>query len=83
MSKQKITRVPIILGLKSNMSKFEAREALPREITKRVGHPGSPTRVMNDGSVTLASFVKNRFLPLKESVWKDETAKDEDDSHSA
>jgi integrase len=57
------------------MSKFEAREALQREITKQVGQPGSPTRVMNDGSVTFAWFVKNRFLPLKEAVWKEETAK--------
>jgi integrase len=72
---QKTVRVPVILGLKSKMSKFEAREALQREITKQIGKPGSPTRVMNDGSVTFAWFVKNRFLPLKEAVWKEETAK--------
>jgi hypothetical protein len=30
---------------------------------------------MNDGSVTFAWFVNNRFIPLKEAVWKDETAK--------
>src|SRR5277367_765828 len=72
---QKTVRVPVILGLKSKMSKFEAREALQREITKQVGQPGSPTRVMNDGSVTFGWFIKNRFLPLKEAVWKDETAK--------
>jgi integrase len=72
---QKTVRVPVILGLKSKMSKFEAREALQREITKQVGQPGSPTRVMNDGSVTFAWFVKNRFLPLKDAVWKEETAK--------
>ena len=71
----KTVRVPVILGLKSKMSKFEAREALQREITKQVGEPGSPTRVMNDGSVTFAWFVKNRFIPLKEAVWKEETAK--------
>src|ERR1700751_4831439 len=74
-SKQKTTRVPLILGLKSKMSKFEAREALQREITKQLGQPGSPTRVINDGSVTFAWFVKNRFLPLKEAAWEDETAK--------
>jgi hypothetical protein len=65
----------IILGLKSQMTKFEAREALQREITKQLGQPGSPTRVINDGSVTLGWFVNNRFLPLKEAVWKEETAK--------
>jgi integrase len=72
---QKTVRVPIILGLKSQMSKFEAREALQREITKQLRQPGSPTRVMNDGSVTLGWFVNNRFIPLKEAVWKEETAK--------
>jgi integrase len=74
-SEQKIIRVPVILGLKSKLSKFEAREALQREITKQMGDPGSPTRVMNDGSVTFAWFVENRFLPLKEAAWKEETAK--------
>src|SRR5271166_2987508 len=72
---QMAVRVPVILGLRSKMSKFEAREALQREITKQVGQPGSPTRVMNDGSVTFAWFVENRFLPLKEAAWKEETAK--------
>ena len=38
---QKTVRAPIILGLKSQMSKFEAREALQREITKQLGQPGS------------------------------------------
>ena len=74
-NEQKEVRVPIILGLKSNMSKTEAREALQREITKQLGQPGSPTRLMNDGSVTFAWFVTNRFIPLKEAVWKEETAK--------
>ncbi len=72
---QKTVRVPVALGLKSKMSKLEARDALQREITKQVGQPGSPTRVMNDGSVTFAWFVENRFLPLKEAAWKAETAK--------
>jgi integrase len=71
----KTVRVPIILGLKTKLSKFEAREALQRELTKQVGQPGSPTRIMNDGSVTFAWFVENRFLPLKEAAWKEETAK--------
>ena len=74
-NEQKTNRVPVILGLKSKISKFEAREALQREITKQIGDSGSPTRVMNDGSVTFAWFVENRFLPLKEAAWKEETAK--------
>jgi len=71
----KSVRVPVNLGQKSKMTKTEARQALEREITKQLGQPGSPTRITNDGSVTLAWFVNNRFIPLKEAVWKEETAK--------
>jgi integrase len=74
-NEQKSVRIPVSLGLKSKMTKTEARQALEREITKQLGQPGSPTRIMNDGSVTLAWFVSNRFIPLKEAVWKEETAK--------
>ena len=55
------------------MTKTEARRALEREITKQLGQPGSPTRITNDGSVTLGWFVNQRFIPLKEAVWKEET----------
>ena len=71
----KSVRVPVILGQKSKMTKMEARQALEREITKQIGQPGSPTRIINDGSVTLGWFVNKRFIPLKEAVWKEETAK--------
>lgn len=74
-NEQKSVRVPVNLGPKSKMTKTEARQALEREITKQLGQPGSPTRIMNDGSVTLGWFVNNRFIPLKEGVWKEETAK--------
>jgi integrase len=66
--------IPVILGLKSEMTKYQAREALEREITKQNG-PDLGRRVMNDGSVTFGWFVRNRFLPLKEASWKEETAK--------
>jgi len=71
----KSVRVPVNLGPKSKLTKTEARQALEREITKQLGQPGSPTRIINDGSVTLAWFINNRFIPLKETVWKEETAK--------
>jgi integrase len=74
-NEQKSVRVPVSLGPKSKVTKTEARQALEREITKQLGQPGSPTRIMNDGSVTFSWFVTNRFLPLKEAVWKEETAK--------
>ncbi len=54
----------------------EAREALERELTKQTGHTGpNAGRVMNDSSVTFGWFVRNRFFPLKEAHWKEETAK--------
>jgi integrase len=72
---EKTVRVTAILGLRSKMSKSEARDALERELTKQNGHSGSSNRIMNDGSVTFGWFVKNRFIPLKEAAWKEETAK--------
>lgn len=74
-NEQKTIRIPVSLGPRSKMTKTEARQALEREITKQLGQPGSPTRIMNDGSVTLGWFVNNRFIPLKEAVWKEETGK--------
>lgn len=74
-NEERTDRVTVILGQRSKMSKSEAREALQREITKQNGQPGSGNRIMNDGSVTFGWFVKNRFIPLKEAAWKEETAK--------
>jgi hypothetical protein len=68
-------RKPIILGLRSTMTKKTAREALAREVAKRKGWFRSNGQVMNDGSVTFAWFVRNRYFPLKECDWKTETAK--------
>ena len=74
-NEEKTVRVTAILGLRSKMSKSEARDALEREITKQNGQSASGNRIMNDGSVTFGWFVKNRFIPLKEAAWKEETAK--------
>jgi hypothetical protein len=73
-SETKSTVVPVVLGLKTQLTKFEARESLEREIAKQNGHaPGG--RAVNNSSVTFGWFVRNRFLPLKEARWKEETAK--------
>jgi hypothetical protein len=64
-NEQKSVRVPVSLGPKSKMTKTEARQALEREITKQPGQPGSPARIMNDGSVTFAWVVTNRFRPAQ------------------
>src|SRR5947209_13149702 len=74
-NKERTLRIQVILGLKSQMTKSEARIALEREITKQNGHTTNGNRVMKDDSVTFGWFVQNRFLPLKEADWKEETAK--------
>jgi hypothetical protein len=74
-AEQKTVRVAVILGPRSHMKRSEAREALEREITKQNGQTSDAGRVMNDGSVSFGWFVRNRFLPLKEANWKEETSK--------
>ena len=73
-NEQKVDIIPIVLGPKSELTKFQARERLEQEVTKQTGMD-SGSRVMNDGSVTFGWFVRNRFFPLKEANWKPETAK--------
>ena len=65
---------PVVLGLKSEMTKFEAREKLEREIARLTVHT-TEEGVVRNGSVSLRWFVRNRYLPLKEADWKDDTAK--------
>ena len=65
---------PIILGLKSQMSKFQAREKLEGEIAK-LGKQPDADRSMIHGAVTFGWFVHHRYLPLKEADWREETAK--------
>lgn len=64
----------IVLGLKSSMSKFAAREKLREEIHRLAGQPAGDQSIKN-GAVTFGWFVRNRFLPLKAALWKEETAK--------
>ncbi len=64
----------IVLGPKSRLTKFQAREALEAEITKQTGRNVSG-RVMMDGSASFGWFVRNRYVPLREANWKPETAK--------
>ena len=73
-NEQKVDVIPIVLGPKSELTKFQARERLEQEVTKQTGMD-SGSRVMNDGSVTFGWFVRNGFFPLKEANWKPETAK--------
>ncbi|QHN02729.1 tyrosine-type recombinase/integrase [Granulicella sp. WH15] len=66
---------PVALGLKSEMTKTQAREKLESEIVKLTGQTIEDGTVKN-GTVTFGWFVRNRYLPLKEADWRgEETAK--------
>lgn len=45
-----------------------------REIARLSGHPSGDRSTIN-GAVTFGWFVRNRYLPLKEADWREETAK--------
>lgn len=68
------TTVCVLLKLKSEMTKSEAREALRAEVIKATGQ-NLGGRVLKDSSVTLGWFVRNRYYPLREGDWRSETAK--------
>jgi hypothetical protein len=56
----KSTIVPMVLGLKSQFTKFEAREALEREIAKLTGQ-STGSRAVNDASPSDGSFATASF----------------------
>lgn len=66
--------VPVVLGPKSEMSKFDAREALEREIARMIGQLPSD-KAVTSRSVTFGWFVRKRYFLLKEADWSEETAK--------
>lgn len=68
------TAAPIALGLRSQMTKFQARDALATEIAQRMGTTPQPQANMK--VITFGWFVRNRWLPLKQANWKEETARD-------
>jgi integrase len=73
-STTRLAATPIALGLKSEMTKTEAREKLRSEIVRLTGQADEDGTIKN-GTVTFGWFVRNRYLPLKEADWRDETAK--------
>jgi len=73
-SEPKTVSTPVALGLKAEMTKYEAREKLELEIKRLTGQI-TEDGVVKSGSVTFGWFVHNRYMPLKEADWKEETAK--------
>jgi len=70
----KTVSIPVALGLKSEMTKTQARQKLESEIVRLTGQTIEDGTVKN-GTVTFGWFVRNRYLPLKEADWREETAK--------
>ena len=73
-NEHKLVTHSFVLGMKTAMSKFQAREKLEDEIAKLGGRSTGDQAVVN-GAVTFEWFVKHRYLPLKEGDWREETAK--------
>jgi integrase len=71
----RVSIVPVRLGLKTQMTKLAAREALRVEIAKQTGQLAGG-RMLKDGSVTFEWFVRNRYFPLRKGDWRPETARE-------
>lgn len=65
--------VCVLLKLKSEMTRAEARDALRAEVIRQTGQ-NLGGRVLKDGSVTFEWFVRNRYFPLREGDWRPQTA---------
>ncbi|WP_213806597.1 site-specific integrase [Granulicella sp. dw_53] len=72
-NEERVKKIPIRLGLKTQLNKLKARLVLREEITKRNGQIPEG-RVLKDGSVTFEWFVRNRYFPLRKGDWRPETA---------
>jgi integrase len=71
---ERVDTICVRLDLKTQMTKFEARDALRAEIDKQAGQQLGD-RIRKDSSVTFGWFVRNRYFPLREGDWRPETAK--------
>jgi hypothetical protein len=61
-NESKLITASIVLGLRSEMSKSQAREKLEDELTK-LGGRSSGDQIVAHGAVTFEWFVTNRYLP--------------------
>ena len=71
----RVVRVVLRLGLKSQMTKLVARDALKAEIAKHTGQI-TDCRMLRYSAATLQWFLRNRYLPLRLGDWRPETAKE-------
>lgn len=73
-NEQRRMTATVILGFQAHMDKAEAREILDFHLFRQTGEPYQEG-VWIDSSVPFGWFVRNRFFPLKEGMWRVETAK--------
>jgi len=73
-NEQRRMTATVILGSQTHMDKAAAREMLDFHLFKQTGFRYQDGSWI-DSSVTFGWFVRNRFLPLKEAMWRVETAK--------
>ncbi len=73
-NEQRRMTATVILGSQAHMDKTQAREMLDFHLFKQTG-ARYQEGVWIDSSVTFGWFVRNRFFPLKEGMWRVETAK--------
>ena len=73
-NEQRRMTATVILGFQAHMDKAEAREMLDFHLFKQTG-ARYQEGVWIDSSITFGWFVRNRFFPLKEGMWRVETAK--------
>jgi len=69
----RVKKIPVRLGLKTQLNKLKARNLLREALTKR-NEQVSEGRVLKDSSVTFEWFVRNRYFPLRKGDWRPETA---------
>jgi len=73
-NEQRRMTASVVLGFQAYMDQAEAREILDFHLFKQTGERYQEG-VWIDSSATFGWFVRNRFLPLKEGMWRVETAK--------
>jgi hypothetical protein len=76
-NEERVKKIPVRLGLKTQMNKLKARNVLREEITKRNGQVPEG-RVLKDSSVTFEWFVRNRYFPLRQGGLATRDGSDQD-----
>lgn len=64
----------VVLGLKSDLHKWEAEERLQKFIRKENGSTNSHPVLPADDAVTFDWFVAERYLPMRQGQWRVATA---------